>query len=429
MKMLTGLVAVVFLTAACAMAQDDRTGAGGLASILSQRDPFAWQARLDAHTGPESERGLGEAMLALVSEPVPGNRNRLERWLEAHAASLDPQTHLFIASMFGERLLEQGDYSGAASVFRGLVEAYPPAAGNFANVLGILDTLGDAPATDRTGAPGVIVQTTRDAASLLNIPVSINGETIPMIFDTGAEYTVIARSVADRLGIGGGNDGMTVGSSTRVEVSAAFAVIPELAIGGMVFTDVAVIIVPDAALSFAAEDSPSIDEDYTITGVLGLPVMVAAGRIEWRDGGREIALGTAAPPLAPADGAPVYWHRQGVGLAVDFGNGPVPVFFDSGARVSQTSHRGLLEIGVDPESLEERVVQTGGAGGIVDETVRALEAITFGLPGRDFTLVDANVYPSDGTVALADGGYLGVDALKGVNSFTLDFNTMRYAVE
>lgn len=406
---------------------DPVTGRGSIARILSQRDPFAWHDAIERHTGRARERSLGEAMLALVTEPAGESTAALQEWLSANASELDAGTLIFLSAMYGERLMETGEYQRALSVFRQVSTAIPEAAPNFENGIGILEQFGEAGPTRSTGASGATVPATQDNATLLNIPVTINGHTIPMIADTGAEYSLISHSTAQMLGLESIESSSTIGTSTNEALEAGFTVVPEIRIGGMEFENVAFTIIPDEALQFSAADSDNLDEEYEITGVLGLPVFVAAGRIAWLDNGQQIALGSDAP--AVSEGGQIYWHREGLGLEVDFGDGPVPVFFDSGARVSQTSIRGLIEVGVDSETLENRTVTTGGGGGFAEENVLVLPSITFGLSGYDFVLEDASVYPSEGNPELADGGYAGSDILKRVGLFAIDFETMRYRAE
>lgn len=403
------------------------TGRGSIARVLPQRDPFAWQAAVERHTGNETERALGEAFLQLVFNPATSSPDGLQAWLNANAENIDTNTLVFVSAFYGERLMEIGEYERALSVFEQISTAVPQAAGNFENAIGILESFGNASSTRSAGAGGTTVETTLDAATLHNIPVEINGRTVQMIADTGAEFTLLPRSTADALGLTMDGETQTVGTSTVEALEAQFTIIPEIRIGEMRFTDIATTIVPDEALQFSAADTENLTEDYTITGVLGLPVFVAAGRVAWLDNGTRLAFGTSAPVVP--EGGRIYWHRQGLGLEVDFGNGPVPVFFDSGARVSQTSTRGLLEIGIDPESLDSRTIITGGGGGFAEEDVLVLPAITFGLPGTEFVLEDANVYPANGDPRLDDGGYAGSDILKSVDVFAVDFESMRYRTE
>lgn len=403
------------------------TGRGSIARILPQRDPFVWSEAVERHTGRASERALGEAFLHLVFEPAAASPDALQAWLSAYAEGLDPDTLVFTSAMYGERLMEIGEYQRARDVFQQLSDAIPQAAPNFANAIGLLDQFGEAGPTRSIGASGTSVATTQDAATLLSIPVEIDGQRVMMIADTGAEFSVMSQSTAHRLGIEfDDRSEQTVGTSTNEALTASFTIIPEIRIGDMVFQDVAATIMPDSALQFSAADSDNLDEDYEISGVLGLPVMVAAGRIAWLENGQRIAFGTAAPEVT--DGGAIYWHRQGLGLGVDFGDGNTPVFFDSGARVSQGSLRSLYELAMDPDTLERRTITTGGGGGFAEEEVWVLPELVFGLPGARFTLEDANIYPSEGNPALADGGYAGSDILRSVDVFAVDFRNMAYGV-
>ncbi|MCX6163334.1 MAG: retropepsin-like aspartic protease [Ignavibacteriae bacterium] len=117
--------------------------------------------------------------------------------------------------------------------------------------------------SDKTGET---VQMKKDIAGLWNIPVSINGENIDFVFDTGANITVIVEYYAKKLGIKIIDSKIKVGTSTDIKVDSKAGICKELKIGNIIYNNVAILVMPDEAFTFGGGI-------YKIYGVLGLPVI------------------------------------------------------------------------------------------------------------------------------------------------------------
>ncbi len=113
-----------------------------------------------------------------------------------------------------------------------------------------------------------LIQLTRDRVGLMNIDTEIKDTSISMIFDTGANFSVLQRSVAQKLGLHIIQSGAYVNSSTGVKFRSDIAVADKLSFGGLVVENVVFLVSNDNDLSF-----PQIK--YNINGVIGYPVIRA----------------------------------------------------------------------------------------------------------------------------------------------------------
>jgi len=118
---------------------------------------------------------------------------------------------------------------------------------------------------------GSMVQMKKDIAGLWNIPVIIGDTTLDFVFDTGANVSVLTESTALKLGIKILGSGIKVGTATDIKVDSKAGVCAEMQIGKMKIRNVALLIIPDEALTFGPF--------YKITGIIGIPVIKALNEI------------------------------------------------------------------------------------------------------------------------------------------------------
>jgi predicted aspartyl protease len=119
---------------------------------------------------------------------------------------------------------------------------------------------------------GTSVQMKKDIAGLWNIPVTIAGDENYFVFDTGANVSVITESLAKKLGIKIINTEIKVGTATDIKVNSKAGICSEMHIGNIKFSNVALLILPDSALTFGSF--------YKITGIIGIPVIKAMREIK-----------------------------------------------------------------------------------------------------------------------------------------------------
>lgn len=242
--------------------------------------------------------------------------------------------------------------------------------------------------------------------------VTVNGVTVPWFMDTGAEISVVTRSLAERSKVRIVAERVRVGTSTS-DVFGQVGMIDVLQIGSAFVENVPVLILPDAQLK--------IGNVHQIDAILGLPVFVAFGRVAWVDGGTMLALGELAPKATPT--APkIYWHESGLGVPVATSRGIMGAHLDTGANKTDWREEGLRLI--DPAivaTAKERITHLGGAGGVVEVKQRELSAIQFRLGGVPVELSKVSVQPPGPESAAR----IGMDAVSQFGVFTLDFEQMR----
>ena len=128
-----------------------------------------------------------------------------------------------------------------------------------------------------------------DKAGLKNIEVRFPGDaSSQMVFDTGANFSTVKRSLAQELGFRIIPSGFEVGTLTGTRVNSDIAVADRLQIGEMTFRNVVFLVFDDQDLHF-----PPID--YQIHGIIGLPVIEAMGEIRLSNALLTVPLDTGTP--------------------------------------------------------------------------------------------------------------------------------------
>ena len=119
----------------------------------------------------------------------------------------------------------------------------------------------------------VTLPITKDMAGLSTIPVKFPAKTLNFVFDTGANFSVIQRSVAIELGLRIIPSDFEVEAATGIEVKSDIAIVNKMELGDIVISNVVFLVFDDDALTF-----PSID--YYIQGIIGFPVIRALEEIQ-----------------------------------------------------------------------------------------------------------------------------------------------------
>jgi predicted aspartyl protease len=251
-----------------------------------------------------------------------------------------------------------------------------------------------------------------DPSGYLALPVSVDGRTDSFIYDTGAFQSAVTERAAKKLGLAIQDDRRTLTdlSGTRTEFRTAVA--KEVRLGAMTFRDVSfAVITPGGALA---------DAEF---GIIGLPIIVAMGGVEWSNSG-----------------------------TAEFG-GPRPVsrgepnlVFDGGRLVLRASVLGrdvrtTLDTGANSTDLNANfadmfpdVIASGargsaalnGVGGTQTFASVELPQLVFTIGSRAVTLRPAVVTMQRNATAGGECcvGNAGHDLLKQVPGFTLDLSAM-----
>lgn len=110
------------------------------------------------------------------------------------------------------------------------------------------------------------IETSRDMAGLMNLPLTLNGVAGEFVFDTGANFSVITKSYSEKHKVKILDAKIKVGGMTGNKMDSELGVAENLQIGNMVFRNVLLLVMPDEVLSFAGGL-------YKINGIIGFPVI------------------------------------------------------------------------------------------------------------------------------------------------------------
>ena len=317
-------------------------------------------------------------------------------------------------------------YSAAADAYTELVQNFQPymSAEDFGKAKQEAQRWnllrGAPPQTSVVDGPFTI-KTDRNRMGLLQTSVTIAGQTISMILDTGANLSAISRSMAQQLGLKLSTGEAMIEGITGNPVPVHASVIPELQIGKAIFRNVAVIVVDDKDLFVKPFQ-------YSLPGSLGFPVLSALGKITFFADQR---FGVELPPtqgkrlngnlflqrLTPIVAGGIDGRQEL--FTIDTGAGG---FFLSYHYYNDHLHQ------FDSQLVDELILT--GAGG-----TRTLPA--YYLRHLDLSLGGACVGLNDVAVLLKPRGVsddyfygnLGQKAFRRFSSYTFDFRNMSFTVD
>ncbi len=247
------------------------------------------------------------------------------------------------------------------------------------------------------------------------VPVVVAGERRALIFDTGANFSVLMRSEAQALGLEIRPAGLEVATSTDAEVKADVAVVERLVLGATELRNVVFLVMPDELLSFP--------DGFRIPGILGLPVIEALGEVRWRgDEALEIPeepTGSGEPNLAlHGNSLLVRLRHAGENLLCQLDTGAERTvlyepYYRRNRKAVERAGRGLT-------------VKATGVGGTRDIPAVRLPEMSLDLGGRPAPLRDVDVYTKP--IREEDANYLdcnvGMDLLRQFGEYSIDFRSM-----
>ena len=244
--------------------------------LYSSRHFFALSERVDAMAETSStDPRIGfyrAAVHAAFNRSIESNE--VIRALRDRA-DLDVGLHARLLRMELENDLRTTDYADALATAKAILHLPedPPTTASRAyaqRMLPLLNALEGTPrqSVDKNGFSRLALGRTR------RIPIEISGKRNRFALDTGANFSVIMHSEAEKLGLEIRPAGLRVATSTEKVVVADVAVAGEVVIGKVRYQNVVFLVLPDEDLSLAGRDR--------IAGLIGFPVVSAMQEIRFR---------------------------------------------------------------------------------------------------------------------------------------------------
>ncbi|MEE2692445.1 MAG: aspartyl protease family protein [Pseudomonadota bacterium] len=408
-RLMTGLAAA--LIAAAAQAQELSPS---LAQALQDENPRSLERALAETRMTKAERRLAEGLLSAML-----NRDDdAEALLSASARDkkLSPDMRRQAAETLAGVRLRIGDFAGAATMLDAAdeieaLDADERRARNF------VAPLAAAPRIERAPLRPGHLAVTRDMAGLARAGALINGAEQEAVLDTGAAYSTIVESAAERLNLRFFDGAVSVGAAAVEDVPARVAIADALSLGDAAFENVLFIVLPDEALSFA-------DGQYTIEAIIGFPVLSRLERLAFEadNAGETLSF---APSAAAARAGNLYLDGLSpvVLVKTEGADAPLRMVLDTGAAATNLSLEAVRTHPALAEKAESRSARYGGAGGAVEEKDSlAIPELTLDIAGAPVTVRNVLVLAT-GQASRRDG-LLGQDVLRSGSGYVLDFKAM-----
>lgn len=346
----------------------------------------------------------------------------LQRYLRSGDTANQREAYETLADNY----LRTYQYGKAADTYKLLLDRFkdglpPEEAAGYQNSYGLWNALRNTGRSAVTGSGDSTIQGSRDKAKLLNLPVTVNDQTMDFVFDTGANLSTITVSTAKRLNLTLIETDVSVGTSSDVKVKSKLAVAPKLKLGNAVVSNVVFLVLEDKALSF-----PQIG--YQIYAIIGFPVMEALGQVTLARSDQVTirtrkSNGKAEPNMCLESLKPLI---QGT-----VNGKPEYFLLDSGA-VTSTFYPPFFA--ANREQIEKNAtvkrVRIGGAGGYKEVPAYDLIDLKLTIAGKTAVfpktqVITETVNDDSGTFY----GKLGQDLIKQFERMTLDFRNMRIEFE
>jgi predicted aspartyl protease len=287
------------------------------------------------------------------------------------------------------------------------------------NTRALYEALRDVPPQTIHFGDDTPIQARHNRLGSWDVPVEVNGHEGEWIFDTGANLSTLSESEAKRLGLSIRETATYVRGSTGKKNPLRLAVAGDLRFGTAHLSNVVFLVLADEALYVGPLK-------YRISGILGLPVIRALGRV--RMSAKGLLRIETNTPVAKVE-SNLFFDELSSIVQTRHADHRLQMFLDTGANTTFLYPSFRDALGKEEIArLKRKREKTAGAGGMVKRTTDVLPTLRLDFSGRAIDLTKVSLLPTqpEGTAGYRDG-VLGMDALAG--GFTLDFRTMQLLLE
>ena len=377
-------------------------------------DVFALEQALARIDDAQASR-LAEARIAASKLDTEKARQLLEDLLGSER--LKPEYTQMAWSILAEASFAAGDYASAADAAarsRLASETLGTTADDDAQLESVAGELARLPALEVTSFAPEPTSIRPDKVGLLRAPVSINGQRLDAVVDTGANLSVVSTSAARRLGLRV-LDGVThVRGAGSDQVPTRIGIAGQLDFAGLKATNVAFLVLDDGQLAL-----PTVT-DYRIDVIIGFPILRELKKI------RFARNGWLTPEPVAASGIASNLRLVGNDLFVSASvNGrPVALHLDSGAPNSFLTDLFAARHPELTRDLARKLERVSGAGGAATRRSVALPEAELIVADEPIVLAALPIVVEQSSGSPPLFGVLGGDILNRFEYWQIDFENM-----
>ena len=371
---------------------------------------------------PGPERDYLAGLLANRRGQVGDSIALLSRALPALRKSKDARTSVALKTI-ADDYTKLFNYGAAAKAYDELFALFPEQnRGGTRDDAGVLHLLaGVKPMTIAWHGP-TRLKTSRNPIGSRITELEVNGVKEPWLLDTGANYSLVSKSFAKKIGLktlpGSAETGSAV---TGLKNSLQAGVLSSMQIGGATLHNVVVLIIDDANLKINLGD-----HSYQINAILGYPVFQEMRVITFTQRG-EFEAGKSAD--RSEGGIPMYMRRLVPVVNLEVNGVSLPFTLDTGAMGTDLSVRYYERFKDSDLSWKEDEDESAGAGGTIKRKIYKQPLLRLTMGAKTALLRDVSITPRKTNSGLDElYGNVGQDMFGNFESITFDFDKMTFKV-
>ena len=259
-----------------------------------------------------------------------------------------------------------------------------------------------------------------DVSDGVRMPLSVNGQPVSWLLDTGANITLLSEAEARRVGLVVRDSTGEVADLAGGTATVRTAEIGRIVIGETELRNVPAIVLPES-------QPPWVELPPGQQGVIGLPVAVALQSIRWTKSGM-CEIGRAASREA-ANRSNLAFDQFNLLARVESEGRPLDFLFDTGnGRETQLWERFARDF---PLLLKERgskgTIRITQIGGSNEREVTVVPEVRLRVGGFDTLLRPANIFSKPVGNDSYHGNF-GMDLLGQAPEVMIDFQSMSLAL-
>ncbi|MRT92738.1 retropepsin-like aspartic protease [Ancylomarina sp. 16SWW S1-10-2] len=263
----------------------------------------------------------------------------------------------------------------------------------------------------------VVLPIVRDKANLQRIPVRISNIEKNMIFDSGANLSLMSDSFAKKVGVTKLKGTINVGTGTD-DVKVSLGVVKSMYLGSILFENIIFLIFPDAMLY-------SAEIDYSMDAIIGYPVMSQLGEFTIDNINNQFII-----PIEPELTGVSNFALNELNLLVlaTHKNDSLLFHFDSGSDRTSLFNRYYLKHKSEIDNLQLKTEQINlqGAG-----STKQIDS--YSIPDFDIQFTSKKIHFNSIDLYLEEvseyDGRIGQDIISNMKKLTMNFDKMIIKVE